>query len=111
MVPLPILITSRLGILAFTPLPVYRFPNNLAPNLPNNILRNPSFLFFCFIFNCFLKPFINKPDSLRDLTIFMISSISSIKTLNAVVPDPTIFLSIPASTAAAAAAVNPNCIF
>ena len=28
-------------------LPVKRFPNKLAPNVPNNILRNPPF--YCFI--------------------------------------------------------------
>ena len=27
-------------------LPVNRFPNNLAPNIPNNVQRNPPFCYF-----------------------------------------------------------------
>ena len=27
----------------YIPFPVKRFPNKLAPNVPNNILRNPPF--------------------------------------------------------------------
>ena len=50
-------------------------------------------------------PCINKPDSPSDLTIFIISFISSLEIINVVLPDPNIFLWIAASIAAA---VNPN---
>ena len=54
-----------------------------------------------------LLPFVSNPDSLRDLTIFIISSISSFEIINAVVrkaesnerPDPSIFFWIAASAA------------
>ena len=49
------------------PLPVNRFPNILAPNVPNNILRNPRFCYFASFLIVSLKPFINKSDLLRDL--------------------------------------------
>ena len=52
--------------------------------------------------------FDNKRESSRDLTIFIVSSISSFDIIS-VVPDPKIFLCTPAS-AADAAAVNPNWI-
>ena len=52
-------------------------------------------------------PFINKPDSSSDVTIFRISFISSLDIINIAVPDPKIFLWIAASIADAAA-VNPN---
>ena len=48
----------------------------------------------------------DRPESSRDLTIFIISSISSFDIIS-VVPDPRIFLWIPESVAAAAA-VKPN---
>ena len=59
-------------------------------------------------------PFINKPDSSRDLTIFMTTFMSSFEIINLVIPDPniffanscTFFLRIAASVADAAA-VNP----
>ena len=31
-----------------TPLPANIFPNQLAPNVPNNITRNPLFCFFIY---------------------------------------------------------------
>ena len=65
------------------------------------MLRNP--FFFCFVFNNLLKPFINKPDSSRDLIIFMISFISSLQIIRAIVSEPNIFLLIAASVADAAA--------
>ena len=60
-------------------------------------------------------PFINRPDSSSDLTIFMISLIFSLEIINVVIreaksegqPDPNILLFIAASVADAAA-VNPN---
>ena len=54
-----------------------------------------------------LTPFINKPDSLSDVTIFVISLISSFEIINVVTIDPNIFLCIAASVADAAV-VNPN---
>ena len=54
-----------------------------------------------------LIPFINKPDSSTDLTIFLISLISSFEIINAVVPNQKFLLKIVASVADAAA-VNPN---
>ena len=53
--------------------------------------------------------FINKPDSSSDLTILIISPVSSFKIVSVGKPDPNIFLWIAASVAAAAA-VNPNAI-
>ena len=53
------------------------------------------------------NPPINKPDSSRDLIIFMISSISSFKIINVIIPEPKIFFWIAASVADAAA-VNAN---
>ena len=49
----------------------------------------------------------NKPDSSRDLIIFMISFISSWEMTNVVLPDPNISSWIAASVADAAT-VNPN---
>ena len=54
-----------------------------------------------------LIPFINKPDSSSDLTIFMVSFISSFEVISVAIPDPNIFLWIAASVARAAA-VNSN---
>ena len=87
-------------------LPVNRFPYKVAPKVSNNIPRNPPFCCFASFHIVSLMPFINKPDSSSDLTIFMISFISSIEIINVVVPDPNIFLSI-AGSAADAATVNP----
>ena len=66
-----------------------------------------SFLFFCFIIIVSLTPFIHKPDSSRDLIIFMISYISSLEIINVVKADLKTFLWIVPSIAGAAA-VNPN---
>ena len=72
MVPSPALIT---------PLPDKLFdntsPSKEAPNVPNNILRNP---LLCSLASCCivsLTPFNNTPESSRDLTIYKMSSISS----------------------------------
>ena len=48
------------------PWPVNRFPNKLAPNVPINVPRNPPFSSFALFLIVSLKPFINKPDTLRD---------------------------------------------
>ena len=52
-------------------------------------------------------PFINTPDSSSDLTIHIISFISSFEIIYVVTPDPNIFRWIAASVADAAA-VNGN---
>ena len=80
------------------PYPVNRFPNKQAESV---------FLFFPLLWIVSLTSFIGKPDSSRDLTIFIISFIFSLEIINVVVPDPNIFLWIAASIAYAAA-VNPN---
>ena len=64
---------------------------NLAPNMSNNTSRNPRFYSFVSFLNCLLTPFINKPDSSIDLTVFMISFIFSFETINVVIPDPNTF--------------------
>ena len=100
----------------FIPLPANIFPNKLAPNVPNNILRNTLFCSLTSFQIVSLAPFNNKPESSRDLTIFIMSSISSFGIISVIVcfakskghlPDPKIFLCIPASPADAAA-VNLN---
>ena len=92
------------------PLLVCRFPKKLAPNnVYNSKLRNPPFCFYASFSIVSPAYFINKLDSPRDLTIFMISSIFSFEIINVVIPDAKIFSKILASTAAAAAAAaNPN---
>ena len=92
---------------AIGPLPVNRFPSKLAPKVAYSILKNPPFCYFAASLIVWITPFTNKSDSSSDLTIFIIPFISSIKIINAVVPDPNIFLWI-ATSAADAAAVNPN---
>ena len=74
------------------PLPANRFPNKLAPKVPNNIPRNLPFCYFDSFLFVSVTPFINKPDSSRDVTIFVISFVSSFEIINAVVLDPNIFL-------------------
>ena len=54
-----------------------------------------------------LIPFINKPDSSRNLTVFMISLIFSLEIINFVIPDPNIFCWI-ATSVADAGSVKPN---
>ena len=62
--------------------PVNRFPNELPPNIPNNILRNPSFCSFTLFLIVLLTPFMNKPDSPRDLISFVISLVCLIEIIN-----------------------------
>ena len=80
-----------------TPRPVYAFPNKLADNAPINIGQNPPFCSFASFLIVSLTPFISKPDFSRDLTIFIISSISLFEITNDVV--------VPSVSAVA---VNPN---
>ena len=75
--------------------------------MPNNILRNPPFCFFTSFWTVSVTPFNNKPESSRDFTILIMSSISLFDIISVVFPDPNIFLCIPAS-AAYAVAVNPK---
>ena len=113
MEPSPALIVPSPALI--TPLPdkffVNRSPSKEAPKVPNNILRNHT---LCSLASCWivsLAPFSNTPESSRDLTIFKISSVSSFENIEIVLllslPDPKIFLCIPAF-AADVAAVNPN---
>ena len=82
------------------PLLFHRFSNKPATNLPNDMLRNPSFCSFASFLIVLLIPFINKPDSSCYWTIFMISFISSFEIVNVVyfakserrIPDPKFFL-------------------
>ena len=74
----------------------------------NNILINPPFCSLTSFWIVSLTLFNNKPESSRDVTIFIMSSISSFAFI-VVLPEPKIDLCILAS-AADAAAVNPNVI-
>ena len=56
-----------------TPLPIYRFPNEIAHNVPNNIPINPPLCSFAFFKIVLLTALINKTDSSKDLTVFMTS--------------------------------------
>ena len=91
----------------FIPLPAKIFPNKLALNVPNNILRNPRFCSEASFLIVSVTPFNNRPESSRGLTILIMPSISSFDIISVVVPDPKIFLCI-VTYAAYAAAVNPN---
>ena len=88
------------------PCPVDKFPNKLAPKVPNNILKSPPFYSFVSFLIILVTPFSKKFESSSAWTILIISFISSFEINKVVVLDPNIFLCIPA--AAAAAAVNRN---
>ena len=85
------------------PLPVNKFSNKLALKVSNNIRANPPFCYFASFLIVSPTRFIDKPDSSRYLTIFMISFISSFEIINVVIPDSNIFLCIAASVADAIA--------
>ena len=89
-----------------TPLPVVRFPYKIAPNVPNNMPRNRLFCSFASLSIVSLTPFIKKATFSRDLTIFMISLVSSFGIISVVTPDPKIFFWL-AAFVADAAAVSP----
>ena len=74
-VPSPVLIT---------PLPDNRFPNRLAPNATNNILRNPPFCSLASFLIVSLTSSNNNPEFSRDLIIFQISFISSFEIIKVV---------------------------
>ena len=63
--------------------------------------------FFASFLIVFLTTFVNTQDSSRDLTIFIVSFISSLEIIRVVIPDPNICLWIVESVADTAA-VNPN---
>ena len=46
--------------------PVYKFPNNLAPKVPNNILKNPSFCSVVSFFIVLVTP-LKKYQNLQEL--------------------------------------------
>ena len=79
-------------LVVIAPLHVNKFPNKLAPKVPNNIPRNPPFCYFASFLIVLLAPFINKPDASKSLAIFIISFISLFENINVVIPDPNIFL-------------------
>ena len=91
----------------FIPLSAKILPSKLAANEPNDILRKNPFCFLASLWIVSLTPFNNMPESLRDITILIKSSVSSSDIIRVLVPDPKIFLCLSAS-AADAAAVNPN---
>ena len=92
----PGILASHPWLIAIACLPVNRFPTNLAPNVPNNVLKSPPFCYFASFLIIWLKLFINKSDFSRDFTIFMISFISLLEVINVVLPDPNIFIRIAA---------------
>ena len=87
------------------------FPNKLAPKITINLPRNPFYCYLTSFIVVLLTSFINKPDSSRELTIFIIPFISWLEIINLFAKsegrasDPNNFLWIAASDAAAA---NPN---
>ena len=84
--PVLIVISSALIV----PLPADRFPNKLAPKVPNNILKNPPFYSFASFLIVLPTPYFNSPDSSRDLIIFMKSFFFSFEIINVVFSDPNI---------------------
>ena len=71
------------------------------------MLIDPPFCSFASFPIVSLTPFIYKPDYSKDLTIFMISSISSFENINVVMIDPKVFFWI-AAFIADAVGVNPR---
>ena len=100
--------TYCLGILELISLPINRFRNKIAPNILNNTLKIPYFCSFASFLVVLLTPcFFNKPESPRDLTIFIIPSISSFEIINAAISNLRVSLCIHAC-AVAVIAVSPN---
>ena len=97
---------------SIVPIPVNRFPNELAPKESNNIPKNSLFCSPASVLLAIVKKtprsFINNENSLRDSAISIILFTSSLfKTIDLTVQDPNSFLQIDA-TVADAADVNPN---
>ena len=57
-------------------------------------LGNPIFCYFVSFLIVSITPFVNKPDSSRDIPIFMISFKSSFQNTTVAVPDPMFYLFI-----------------
>ena len=62
-------------------------PNKLATNVPSNIGRNLPICSFASFLIVLPISFISNHDSSSDLTIFVISSVSPFRIINAVVPE------------------------
>ena len=81
------------------PLPVNGFLKKLATNVNNNVPRNPPPYSSALFLIVSLKTFINKPDSLKDVTFSIISSMSTFEVIEVVrfakpegrIPDPKKF--------------------
>ena len=56
----PRLVSIAPSLVQITSLSVNRFPNKVAPNVPNNTLRNLPLCYFALILIVSLTPFINK---------------------------------------------------
>ena len=76
---------SILFFFVFTRLPESKFANKLAANVFNKILRNQKFDYFDTFSIVSRISFINKSYYLRDLSIFMVSFISSLDIINVIV--------------------------
>ena len=67
---------------ALTPFPVNALPNEPAAIVLNSIGRNTPFCYFVSFLIASLIPFTSNPGSSSDLTIFIISSLSSFEIIN-----------------------------
>ena len=106
--PQPVLISPSPAL--FISLPANKLHNKLALNVPNNMLRNPLFCCLASFKIVSLFPFNNKPESSRDLTVFIYNVfISSFDIISVVVlPDPNFFFLCIAASAADNVVVNPS---
>ena len=93
-------------IIPFQNILLNKFLNKIAPKRPYNRVKNSPFFYLVSFSIVFVAPFNKKTWYLRDLTMFIISPISSFEITNAVVPELYIVLWIPGSIAEDA--VNPN---
>ena len=93
----------RTASTSFTiPFRVNKFANKLAPIIPNSILKNPLFYSFVSFLIVLVTSFNKIFESSSAWTISIIYFISSFEIIKVVVPDPNIYLCIPASAADAA---------
>ena len=87
-------------------LPVNKFPNKLAPNVPSNILKSPPLCSLVSFSIVLVTPFNKIPQFSNASIIFIISFMSSCSITN-LTPSPLIFFCILPSIADIAA-VKPN---
>ena len=73
------------------PFPYNKFPNKLAPKVPNNILQNPPFYSFISFLIVLVTPFRKMLESSRAWMIFIMSFTSSFENLKVVFLEPCIF--------------------